>query len=321
VSQALPADIAAESVQVLAQHGRSFRWASFFLPAERRAAAAIVYAFCRLVDDAMDEAPSAADGASNLARIEAELRGELPARPLISTFLEMCERWDIPLGAAHELIAGVRSDVGDVRLKDDRALLRYCYRVAGTVGLMMCGVLGVTDPQARAHAVDLGVGMQLTNICRDVAEDARMQRVYLPAERLEAAGGGQAALLAGEAAPAPVVAVVADLLALAERYYESADLGMRYIPLRSRLAILVAGRIYRSIGWRLLRGGGDPLQGRTVVPWTEKLVRVAQALLASLKPDILGLRAPKPHDPSLHTHLAGLPGCEATSKVIPWPSM
>jgi len=303
-----PAAIVPESIQTLAVHGRSFRWASFFLPKARREAAAVVYAFCRLVDDSMDEAPSPEEGAEALAALEAELRGEREARPLVAAFVRLCETWNIPIDAAHELIIGVQSDVGDVLLDSDHDLIRYCYRVAGTVGLMMCGVLGVTDRDALAHAVDLGVGMQLTNITRDVKEDAAMGRSYLPADRLTAAGGDQRALIDGAARAAPVVTVTRDLLALAERYYESADAGMRYIPARSRVAILVAGRIYRSIGWRLLRRGGDPLKGRTVVPWTEKLVRVAQALGAALKPGILGLTPAKPHDKTLHIHLRGLPG-------------
>lgn len=298
-----------ESVRVLATHGRSFRLASFFLPADRRGAAAVIYAFCRAVDDAMDEAPSPREGLEALEALEAELREERPPRPLVAAFLEICRSRGVPLGAAFELIEGVRSDVGEVLVADDRGLLRYCYRVAGTVGLMMCGVLGVTDPRALAHAVDLGVGMQLTNICRDVAEDARMGRVYLPGDRLQAAGGSHEALLGDGPDPAPVRAVVADLLALAERYYRSADLGMRYIPARSRTAILVAARVYRSIGWRLLRLGGDPLRGRTVVPWTEKLVRVVQALATGFKPSVAGWIAAPDHDATLHTHLADLPGC------------
>ena len=303
-----PAAVVPESIQTLAVHGRSFRWASFFLPKDRREAAAVVYAFCRLVDDSMDEAPSPEEGAVALAELEAELRGERPARPLVAAFTQLCETWNIPIDAAHELIIGVQSDVGDVLLESDHDLIRYCYRVAGTVGLMMCGVLGVTDKDALAHAVDLGVGMQLTNITRDVKEDAAMGRSYLPADRLAAAGGAQEALIDGTTAAGPVMRVTADLLALGERYYESADAGMRYIPARSRVAILVAGRIYRSIGWRLLRRGGNPLEGRTVVPWTEKLVRVVQALGAALKPGVLGLTAANPHDKTLHVHLKGLPG-------------
>ncbi|MCA9618385.1 MAG: phytoene/squalene synthase family protein [Myxococcales bacterium] len=299
------AAIVAESRAVLSRHARSFRLAAAFLPAERHDDAAVVYAFCRAVDDAVDDAPDEATARAALAELEAGLDGQSATRtPITAALVALAARCDLPLDAARQLIAGVRGDLTPARVPDDDALVRYGYLVAGTVGRLMCGVLEVRDPAAEAHAIDLGVAMQITNICRDVAEDARLGRIYLPADRLAVVGITPEALLAGEAAPAAVSQVVRELLALAERYYASAEVGMRYIPRRPRLAIFVAARVYRAIGRRLLRRhGGNPLFGRCVVPPLSKLVQVIAA--AGRWIQSLG-RAPSAHDPALHAPLRGL---------------
>ena len=175
-----PDSVLQASRAVFAAKARTFHWSARLLPADRRDDAAVVYAFCRLVDDTADEAPTAAVAAAALDRLAAELEGRAEPRPLVAAFLDTAARRGLPLDAARELLAGVRSDLGVVRIADDDALLVYCYRVASTVGLLMCGVLGVRERDALPFAVDLGVAMQLTNICRDVAEDAGRGRVYLP---------------------------------------------------------------------------------------------------------------------------------------------
>ena len=302
-------DIVVYSRDVLSTHARSFRWASKFLPADGRDDAAIVYAFCRLVDDTADEAQDEEHALVQLELLERELSGDRPTRPLVEAFLDVAARRDMDVGSAHELIAGVRSDLGEVRVASDAEFLRYCYRVAGTVGLMMCSILGVTDRTAHPHAIDLGVAMQITNICRDVLEDAERGRVYLPAARLREVGVTQEQLLDGSADPDAVAKVVIDLLHLAESYYASADLGMRYIPARSRLAIVVASRLYRGIGMKLWRErNGDALQGRTWVPWTGKVALVGASMVHFFKPRVIGLSGGVRHDRELHVALQGLPG-------------
>lgn len=290
---------------VLAAGSRSFHFASLFLPADRRADAALLYALCRHVDDLADEAADTAQARAALARLEAELSGVLRPRPLVAAVHELARRRELDLAHALELVEGVRGDLVEVRVADDAELLRYGYRVAGTVGLMMSAVLGVRDPRARAFAVDLGVAMQLTNICRDVAEDARLGRVYLPATRLHGLGV-QSAPEAVLRSPDAVRRVVHDLLAMADRYYRSAEEGMHYIPWRARLAILVAARVYRQIGVRLTRAGGDPLVGRTVVPWWEK----GLAALGALADWPRVARRRVAHRPQLHRALRGLPGSD-----------
>jgi phytoene synthase len=290
---------------------RTFHLAAALLPREVRDDAAVVYAFCRLVDDVADEGddPAAADAA--LARLAAEVRGEAPARPLVAAFRETADRLGMGRESALELLAGVRGDLRAVRIRDDAELIRYCYRVASTVGLMMCGVLRVSAREALPHAVDLGIAMQLTNVARDVAEDARRGRVYLPADRLRAAGGCPEALVRGECPRDAAAAVVRWALDEAERYYASADGGMRDIPARFRPAILAASRMYRAIGLRLRARGCDALAGRTVVPLPLKLCWTARALAASLRPEIRGASPRGAHDRALHRALRGLPGAHA----------
>jgi 15-cis-phytoene synthase len=299
--------LVAESRAVLARNARSFRWGALLLPAAARDDAAVVYAFCRLADDLADErgeaSPEArrAGATADLARLDEELVGRRPARPLVGAFLGVCARRRIDPACAAHLLEGMRSDLGPVALADRGALVRYCYQVAGTVGLMMCGVLGVEDEAALPHAIDLGIGMQLTNICRDVAEDAHRDRVYLPADGI----GGLGAAALREAGPAAREAVrreVWSLLELADRYYASGWAGLPAIPRRTRPAIAVAGALYRGIGHRLRRLGADPLDGRTVVGPAEKLRLAVGALLT------LPLAHRARHDARLHESLAGLPG-------------
>jgi phytoene synthase len=298
-------DIRQLSRDILARHSRSFNWASHLLPEERRDDAAILYAFCRQVDDAVDEAENAEAAHRAVESLKASMNGEAKPGAVTAGFLSVADRLNIDLDAARELIRGVASDLGTVRFDDDRDLFRYCYRVAGTVGLMMAPVVGADAPQARPFAIDLGIGMQLTNICRDVLEDAHRGRVYLPADRLRYAGTSQAALLEHRADGDAVAAVVRDLLEIAERYYESARRGMVYIPLRSRVGIMAASRLYRGIGHRLLeKHEANPLHGRTVVPWWQKTSLTARAVSETLDSE-----SPEPHDPTLHRHLDGLPGC------------
>ncbi|MEZ4384725.1 MAG: phytoene/squalene synthase family protein [Nannocystaceae bacterium] len=307
-SPAVDDPVVAAARAVLEEHARTFNLAGAFLPDGCRDDAAVVYAFCRLVDDAVDEAPSIPAGRAALASITAELRGEAPARPLIAGLRGLAAARGIDLRVFEELIAGVASDAGEVALHSDAELVRYCYRVAGTVGLMMCGVMGIDDPAALPFAVDLGLGMQITNICRDVAEDAERGRIYLPAARLRAAGVDPATVLAGTVDRRLLARVIDDLLGLAERYYASADRGMRYIPARSRLAIFIASRVYRAIGRRLQRrGASDPMRGRTVVPAPAKARWIAAAVGAFARRS----RDPgAPHDPWLHRDLVGLPGID-----------
>jgi phytoene synthase len=264
--------------EVMKKRARTFRWAALLLGRSSRDDAAVLYAFCRAADDAVDEGSDPAASTRALAALERGLEGEGsgPGRAVA----DLSARRGVPLEPARELLAGVRSDMTVVRIADERALFLYAYLVAGTVGLMMSALLGARDARAARYAVALGVAMQLTNICRDVEEDAARDRVYLPESLLRAAGTSQAALLARRAPREAIARVVAQLLARADELYVSAERGVRFLPPRARLAVLAAGRMYRAIGGVLERRSWDPFGGRAVVSPARKCFACMLALAA-----------------------------------------
>jgi phytoene synthase len=291
--------------RALARQGRSFHWARTFLSPQHASRATRLYGFCRRLDDLAD------DGAANPKPQKAfgEIRVALATGQSndagicdgIGLFRECFIAPEIP----NALLDGLISDLGPVRVQTREDLLRYAYRVAGTVGIMMSAALDVSRPAARPHAIDLGVAMQLTNICRDVAEDARAGRRYLPANMI------------GDVEPArlisPVVSLhgqirgtIQELLELADRYYASGEAGLSFLPLRARFGILVAARVYRAIGVRLHRNNFSTWQGRAVVSKADKIRITLQAFFTL--PFNRGFWRPVTHQPELHAALSGLPG-------------
>ena len=277
------------AVAVMARHGKSFRFASWFLPKAVTADAAVVYRFCRAVDDSVDEAPSVEHARHALSEIKRQYHQEVPSHPAMLSFLEVQQRCGIPHQAVVHLLQGARYDLGAVQIQTLSELMTYAYKVAGVVGEMMCGVLRVRSPAAVSHAIDLGMAMQLTNICRDVCEDAQLGRVYLPRDILERHGLCPDSLIK-KGNSAGLQPVVDEILSLAEHLYQRAKHGLRYIPFRSRVGILIALRIYRAIGRKLQRRhGSDPSHGRTVVTIAEKIGQCVVALCEALTPTVLGV--------------------------------
>jgi phytoene synthase len=257
-----------------------------------------------MVDDAADETGDASIAQESLRAIQTAMTTPTgDGTDLIGAFAEVARRTRIESLWVEDLIRGVRSDLGNVRIADDAALMQYCYRVAGTVGLMMCRVLNVPKPEALPYAVALGIAMQLTNICRDVLEDAQKDRVYLPHTRLSEVGVSPQHLIDGTADAQAVTKVVRDLLHLAEQYYQKADIGIALIPTRARLAIFIASRIYRAIGLRIISHlGGNPLRGRAVVPWYHKVYWLSAAWIAWLR-TLISRSALPPQDDLLVRYL------------------
>ncbi len=273
-------DGVARARAIMSSRAKTFRVASLLLGPALRDDAAVLYAFCRAADDAADEASDVATAQAEIDHLARGLSGDGAAEGV--AVCALAARRGMPVGAAHELLAGVRRDLSGARIEDDAELLEYAYLVAGTVGVLMCALLGAREPRARRYAIQLGLAMQLTNICRDVAEDAARGRVYLPARRLRAAGTSQEAVLAGTAPRDAVAQVVSELLTMADGLYASAELGVRFLPTRGRLAVLVASRLYRAIGLVLRRRGCDPSAGRAVVPATAKVGWIFLAIVAWL---------------------------------------
>lgn len=274
----------AEARRVLAAKSKSFALAGRVLGGDARDRAAVVYAFCRRADDAIDLAPTG-EHAAALARLRRELDAVYGGRPtgdaVLDAFGEVARACRIPREYPAELLAGLEMDAAGTRYGSLAELGVYCYRVAGTVGLMMCHVLGLRHDRALPRAVHLGIAMQLTNICRDVAEDWQLGRLYLPGDMLAEEGAPDlAGSLGGPFPPAarrPVARVVRRLLAQAECFYASADRGIFDLPPRAAFAVRIARLVYAAIGSELAGRGHDPMAGRAVVPTGKKLALVALA--------------------------------------------
>ncbi len=288
--------------QVLARHGKSFYWASLFLGNTITDRAAALYQFCRFVDDLADgDLPYRQE---SLEDIRARLSGaSCSAGAEVEAFIQLASDNHIPLAAARELLDGMLKDQQPTAVADEAELLRYCHAVAGTVGLMMCRVLNCRHSRADSFAIDLGIAMQLTNIARDVMEDANMGRRYLPASWVDLSPADIAE--AGIDSRQSVARAVDRLLDLAEEYYRSALLGIHLLPFRSRFAITVALRVYRQIGILLRRRNLRWWLGRVFVGKPEKVLLSLRSL-ADLRP----LRVPE-HNSKLHQHLKGLAGVDS----------
>jgi phytoene synthase len=266
----------------------------------------VLYGFCRLADDLADDLPP--DKARQaLGRLANELQSCRGSRQETRAFFELCRRKDIDLAIPLILVRTLAEDIGPVRMADYHQLLRFCYGAASTVGLMMCAVMGMGNPWALPYAVDLGLGMQLTNIARDVLEDAERDRVYLPGDEEDVELDPKSITTGDQAVRAAALRQVHRVLHLAETYYRSADQGMRFIPNRPRLAIITASRLYEAIGNRIV-SRSDYWSSRTVVPASEKARLTVMALQDWLFDPTYKAETRFDHQACLHTCLQGLPG-------------
>ncbi|WP_419729656.1 phytoene/squalene synthase family protein [Lichenicola sp.] len=275
----------------MTRHGRTFRLAVRVLQPSLLRDVAELYAFCRTVDDLADQTTEHADARIKLLALRrAILDGEM-AHPVAAGFLGVALRHQLDAAHAVHLIDTMIGDLGPVRMADAGALLRYAHGAAGTVGLLMCRMLGATDPRAAPHALDLGIAMQLTNIARDVAADAQSDRFYVPASWLPSARLGD---------PEHVYRAVIQVLDLAELYYRSGRKGLGYLPWRSRLAVGAAASVYREIGQTIRRTGPAFLNlPRCVVPQRTRLWLLAGSFPVSA----ISLRCAR-HDPYLHAAIS-----------------
>ena len=291
--------------QALAANGKSFNWARRFLGRRMGGDAATLYRFCRVLDDMADG--DIVDGPRRLLTIRDDLSGGYRATdPLLADFMPFIQQQNLPVPVIVALIDGLLQDQKPVRIADERALRRYAYRVAGTVGLLMCHVLDCDDDAARAHAIDLGIAMQLTNIARDVLEDAEMGRRYLPASWIGDVTPAQIA--AASHAPDGDVAqsvrmAVRQLLGMADDYYQSGAAGLTFLPIRAHMAIAVAARVYRQIGVQIAASGYGWHRGRQVTSRRTKIICSLQACGSVWR----RVWPRTPHLAALHDGLEGLP--------------
>lgn len=273
---------------------KSFSFASFVFSRREREACWRLYAWCRRSDDAIDGASSRSEAQARLEELKlktrAAFRGEDLGEHPWTGLKEIAVRYRISEQAALDLLRGFETDLGEsnptngitVQMKNWEDLADYCYCVAGTVGLMMCPIMGVKNPEAAKAAIAMGSAMQLTNISRDVREDFERGRVYLPADWLQARGVRPSELMLPENRKA-VFSTIQQMLDKAEDMYAMGEAGLRFLPWRAAWAVLVAAFVYREIGRQVLAKGAESDFSRVIVSRWKKVRLFIQASVQLLK--------------------------------------
>jgi 15-cis-phytoene synthase len=273
---------------MITKGSKSFSLAARLFDSEIRDAAFFLYGWCRYCDDQVDQAGME----ESREQLEQRLRtlaeatrsafsGAAQEQAVFIAMQYIVRRYSIPAHYALELIEGMAMDARSTRYQTFNDLLLYCYRVAGTVGLMMSHVMGLRDEQALKHAADLGMAMQLTNIARDITEDAEMGRIYLPIQWIEEAG------MVPEEIAAPknrqkLALVTRRLLREAERYYLSGDAGLWHLSFRSACAVAAARHVYAAIGSLLVLKGSSAWDQRTYVTGPQKIRAILGGMIQVL---------------------------------------
>jgi phytoene synthase len=282
----MPAEIAwdhAACRKLMRGGSKSFFAASLLLPTRVRAPATAIYAFCRRADDAIDEGDNPAAAMAWLrSRLDAIYAGtphDIDCDQALAAIVQAC---GIPRVLLDALLEGFLWDAEARRYETLAELECYAARVAGAVGAMMALVMHTTHPQAVARACELGVAMQLTNIARDVGEDARNGRLYLPRQWLREVGIDPETWLRAPVFDPRLAQVIERLLAAADGLYLRAEHGIAALPRDCRPAIRAARLVYAEIGQQLRRAGHDSVHQRTVVPRGRKLALMARASTAAL---------------------------------------
>jgi phytoene synthase len=258
---------------------KSFFAASMVLPAAVRQPAYGLYAFCRMSDDAIDLHGGSLQA---LVRLQDRLARIYDGRPLPiaadRAMADLVRDFEIPAAVPEALLEGLAWDAQGRRYDTIQDLHDYAARVAGTVGAMMALIMGVRSPEALARACDLGIAMQLTNIARDIGEDARAGRLYLPVSWMRDASLDPAAFLADPRTSPALCTLTKRLLDDADDLYARARSGIAHLPAGCRPAILAAGLIYAEIGREIEQHGFDSIDHRAHVPTSRKVHLLARAV-------------------------------------------
>ena len=220
------------SKNYLSIYAKSFNWAGFFLPKKTYKNCSYLYDFCRVVDNIADDEGEIEIKKVKFQKFVSDFKQKNFENPIIQNMWNIIHEFNISLEIIYDLFDGIESDIKqNVKIDTRKDLLIYCYRVAGTVGLMMAKILKVSKKQSLKSAIDLGIAMQLTNISRDVIEDSKKNRSYINGNFEE----------------------INSTIELAYTFYENSFYSIREIPLSFRFSILVARRIYRKIGYKILK--------------------------------------------------------------------
>ena len=249
----------------LSIYAKSFNWAGFFLPKQTYKKCSSLYDFCRVVDNIADDKNSIELKENEFNEFKNHFIQKNYNNPIIKNMWEIIDEFSISLKVVNDLFDGIKSDIKQtVKLNSKKELLIYSYRVAGTVGLMMAKILKVNKKSSLKSAIDLGIAMQLTNISRDVVEDLNNGRSYINDNFDD----------------------IKSTLKLAEKFYESSFYSINEIPISFRFSILVARRVYRKIGYKILNKKNlenYKASGKIFVSNLEKIIETFFAIFDLIK--------------------------------------
>ena len=243
----------------LSIYAKSFNWAGFFLPKKIYTKCSNLYDFCRTLDNIADDAEETDIKAQKFINFKNNFNNQENSDPIIKNMWSLINDYNISVKIVNDLFDGVESDIKKkVELKSKKELLIYSYRVAGTVGLMMAKILNVKNSNSLKSAIDLGIAMQLTNISRDVIEDSKNNRFYI-AHDFE---------------------TIKETVATADTFYDSSFSSIKDIPLSLRFSILVARRVYRQIGYNIIKKQSIQNYDRSGKIFVTNAGKVLQTLLS-----------------------------------------
>lgn len=221
-----------ETQNYLSVYAKSFNWAGFFLPKNILIKCSVLYDFCRTLDNIADQNNSLEKKKEEFIKFKEEFSSKSKNNIIISNMIDLIRNENINSSIVYDLFDGIESDIkANVKIKSYKELLIYCYRVAGTVGLMMAKIMKVKNRDSLKSAINLGIAMQLTNISRDVIEDKNNDREYIESNFL----------------------ILKNTIHKADNFYESSFYAIKDIPLICRFSIIVARRVYREIGRKILK--------------------------------------------------------------------
>jgi phytoene synthase len=259
--------------QKAAQSGSSFYYSFLFLPPERRRAITALYAFCREVDDVVDEIADPGVARAKLAWWRQEIATAFdgtPQHPVARALVPVVREFPLPQEHFQTIIDGMEMDLEQTRYLDFPALERYCHRVAGVVGLMSAEIFGYTEPATKGYARDLGIAFQLTNICRDVGEDARRGRIYLPQDDLARFGVAPSVLFRNDYSDA-FRQLMRFEVQRAQQWYDEALAQLPAVDRKAQRTGLIMAAIYRTLLSEIARDGYKVLDRRTSLTPLRKL--------------------------------------------------
>ena len=268
------------SKNYLAIYAKSFNWAGFFLPRKTYDKCSALYDFCRVADNIADDENKIAVKKDNFIKFKNNFVNKNYDDPVIKNMWNLINEFNISTKIIDDLLEGINSDIKEsVELNSKKDVLIYSYRVAGTVGLMMAKILNVKKKQSLKSAIDLGIAMQLTNISRDVIEDKKNNRFYIN-ESFED---------------------IETTIKLSEKFYENSFYSIKEIPLNFRFSILVARRVYRKIGHKILNKKNlesYKKSGKIYVSNVEKIIETFLSIFDLIKLSLLS----KNDDNIVHDH-------------------